>query len=94
MGFRRSLLIKFGEALDITNNYDRNASEEETEKVLSLTLVSLEDSKKVSNEFLDYLHKDLKSTYREKFSKSQQLYYEGLSQSKDTDAIESESLKK
>jgi len=54
----------------------------------------LEDSKKVSDEFLDYLDKDLKRNYRAKFSRSQQLYYEGLSQSKDTDTIESESVKK
>lgn len=91
--FKESL-IKFGEASDTANNSDRNTSEEETKKVLSLTLISLEDSKKVSDEFLDYLHKDLKSNYREKFSKSQQLYYEGLNQSKDTDTIESESVKK
>ncbi len=62
--------------------------------MLSLTLAGVEDSKKVSNEFLDYLHKDLKNNYRERFSKSQQLYYESLSQSKSTDTIKSESVKK
>jgi len=36
----------------------------------------------------------LKNNYREKFSKSQQLYYEGLSQSKSIDTVESESVKK
>jgi hypothetical protein len=91
--FKESL-TKFGEASDITNSSDRNATDEQTAKVLSLTLASAEDSKKVSDEFLDYLHKDLKNNYREKFSKSQQLYYEGLSQSKSTDTIESESVKK
>jgi hypothetical protein len=91
--FKESL-TKFGEASDITNAPDRNASKEQTVKVLTLTLESLNDSKKVSNEFLNYLHKDLEYYYREKFSKSQQLSYEGLSQSKDTDTIESESVKK
>ena len=91
--FKESL-TKFGEASDIANSSDRNASDEQTAKVLSLTLASAEDSKKVSDEFLDYLHKDLKNNYREKFSKSQQLYYEGLSQSKSTDTVESESVKK
>lgn len=91
--FKESL-AKFGEASDITNSSDRNATDEQTAKVLSLTLESVEDSKKVSDEFLDYLHKDLKYNYREKFLKSQQLYYEGLSQSKNTDTIESESVKK
>ncbi|MFH0854146.1 MAG: hypothetical protein V1891_01505 [bacterium] len=91
--FKESL-TKFGEASDMTNSSDRNASDEQTAKVLALTLTSAEDSKKVSDEFLDYLHKDLKSNYREKFSKSQQLYYEGLSQSKNNDTIESESVKK
>lgn len=91
--FKESL-AKFGEASDITNSPDRNATDEQTAKVLSLTLESVENSKKVSDEFLDYLHKDLKYNYREKFSKSQQLYYKGLSQSKDTDTIESESVKK
>ncbi|NCU41904.1 MAG: hypothetical protein EOM19_04255 [Candidatus Moranbacteria bacterium] len=91
--FKESL-TKFGEASDMTNSPERNATDEQTAKVLSLTLESVEDSKKVSDEFLDYLHKDLKYNYREKFSKSQQLYYEGLSQSKDTDTIESESVKK
>jgi hypothetical protein len=87
-------LTKFGEASDITNSSDRNASDEQTTTVLSLTLASVEDSKKVSDEFLDYLHKDLKSNYREKFSKSQQIYYDGLSQSRSMDTVESESVKK
>jgi len=87
-------LKKFGEASDITNGSDRNASGEETKSVLSLTLGSIESSKKVSDEFLDYLHPNLKNYYHDKFVKSQQLYYEGLSQSKGNDTMESESVKK
>lgn len=87
-------ITTFIEASDITNGSDNNASKEQTEKVLSLTSKSIESGKKVTDEFLDYLHKDLKVNYREKFLKSQQLYYEGLSQSKDTDNIESASVKK
>lgn len=85
---------KFGEASDITNGSDRNATDEKTKKVLSLTAESIENSQKVSDEFLDYLSPDLKRQYHEKFIKSQQLYYEGLSQVKDTDALDSESVKK
>jgi hypothetical protein len=92
--FFKDSLTKFGEASDITNSSNRNASDDQTARVIALTLTSLEDSKNVSDEFLDYLHKDLKNNYREKFSKSQQLYYEGLSQSKSSDTIESESVKK
>jgi hypothetical protein len=91
--FKESL-SNFSEASDITNGSDRNASKEQTEKVLSLTQSSIENGKNVSDEFLDYLDYDLKNNYHEKFLKSQQLYFEGLSQSKDTDTIESESVKK
>jgi hypothetical protein len=87
-------LKKFGESSDITNSSNRDATQEETAKVLSLASESIEQSKKVNDEFLDYLHPELKSYYREKFIKGQQLYYEGLSQSKSDDTIESESVKK
>lgn len=87
-------LKKFSEANDITNRQDENASQEEVKKVVSLTLDGIESSKKVSDEFLEYLHPDLKNNYREKFEKSQQLYYEGLSQAKDGDNMDSENIKK
>ena len=87
-------LKKFSEVNDITNRQDENASQEEIKKVVSLTLDSIESSKKVSDEFLEYLHPDLKNNYREKFEKSQQLYYEGLSQANDGDNMDSENIKK
>jgi len=86
-------LSKFGETSDITNRPDANASGEEVKKVLSLTLESINSSNKVSDEFLDYLHPNLKINYREKFVRSQQLYYDGLSQTKDDDTRDSESVK-
>ncbi len=87
-------IIKYGEASDITNDSGRKATKEETSKVLELTLITIEDSKKVGDEFLDYLHPDLKKNYRDKLIKSLQLYYDGLVGSKDGDTLESESVKK
>lgn len=85
---------EFGEASDITNGSDTKATREQTEKVLLLTKESIENSQKVSDDFLDYLNPDLKSQYHDKFIKSQQLYYTGLSQSSSNDTTESESVKK
>ena len=84
----------FGAASDITNGSGSNATDEQTKKVLSLTMDSIENSKKVSDDFLNYLNPDLKNKYHDYFMKSQQLYYEGLSQSNSNDTLESESVKK
>lgn len=87
-------LTKFLETSEITNGADRNATKEEDKKVLKLTLESIESAEKVSDEFLNHLHKDLKYNYHEKFLKSERLYYEGLSQLKSTDTLASESVQK
>lgn len=87
-------LVKFGEASDITNSPDKDASEEKTMIVISLTLDSIKAGEDVDDAFLDYLHEDLRYHYHEKFLKAQRLSYQGLSQSKDTDTLVSESVKK
>ena len=85
-------LRTWGEASDITNKSGENATQEQTNSVISLTNQSITNSKKVSNEFLDYLDPQLKEKYRNVFIQGQILYLDGIRESKEGDTIASQSV--
>jgi hypothetical protein len=72
-------LKKHSEAAEVTNDkFITKSTKEIDEKILSLEKESLENGIKVSDEFLDYLHQDLKINYKNYFIESRKLYIEGL----------------
>lgn len=88
-------LTKWGESSDITNQKNNtDATQEQTDKVILLISESIDSSKKVSDKFLDYMHPALKENYRNKLLKGEEIYSQGLAESKSTDTIASESVKK
>lgn len=89
----KNSIQKFDQSSKISNSVEQDGLSK-AEQVISLTEESIESAKKVSDDFLEYLHPELKENYKEKFIKGNELYYEGLKLSRPDDGIESESVKK